>query len=678
VAIAALDVNRAYSLAAALGQMSDDDIRIFQRMKNRFLQTDGEMGRIKALADRYDNLYYPNGFTVGGASHWADHPSASIPGRAHVSVNSYTGYVDIGASLLSEPPIENFVADDSDAARQQASLAERVYRSWLEDEKVEPKVHRACVVRGIYGRTAGKVHYDDEYNRPCLTIVEQPRNLRLGWKTSDYSKVAWAIYSYRITAETAEEEWGVYVEASRDTVTGDFYPYVLTDTADTQSGRAWLASPNEMSLEVYDYWYRAAKDGESHELGEPVEYETWNCIFIGNALVKRKRHPEYKGRLPYVPLFNTYIPGVPDGRSEFYDIEQLIREKDERMSEAAQMMSRAINGQMWQLVGPEAPDVVPATATPLPNRVIGPGAGNRVEKVEPWMPEFQVEQHLSRIDRDLADVSGQSDLIRGLAPAAVLSSAKAISALVANYETRNKMKRDLLYEWRREVVDLAFTVWVEKNSALKPILQSGFRHEIIAPSLTPRDDMEASAIAANLVQAKLWSQIRGMDRVGVDDPEAEQNLIREERTDATMFPADVQVQAALLATLAQTRQMQMQTQQMDAQQQQAQQGPPGGGPPGGPPPPPGGPPGAAGPPGGLSPQEQMQLQAQAGLMAAGGGQVAPPGMQGPGETPAGGPPPANTPEGAANALPSQMLAQTQIKGGEASNRLLTQQTLQKG
>jgi hypothetical protein len=53
-------------------------------------------------------------------------------------------------------------------------------------------------------------------------------------------------------------------------------------------------------------------------------------------------------------------------------------------------------------------------------------------------------------------------------------------------------------------------------------------------------------------------------------------------------------------------------------------------------------------------------------------------MQGPGETPLGGPPPANTPEGAANALPSQMLAQTQIKGGEASNRLLTQQTLQKG
>lgn len=643
MAVASLDVHRAYSLAAAQGAMSPADIHCFQRMKERYLQTDPEMNRIRALADRYDNLYYPNAFTSGGASHWADHPSASTPGRAHVSDNVYPVYVDVPAALQSVTPIENFTTDDDEARREQASMAERLYRSWLEDDRYETKFHKACIVKGIYGRTAAKVFYDDTLDRPTVTIMEQPRNLRFGWGNSDYNKLAWAIYSYRVTPEMAEEEWAVTVDVGRDSKTGQYYPYVFSDSADTHTSRAWLSMPSELSMEVYDYWYRSPVEGQEREFGKPVEFETWNSIFIGNALVKAQVHPEYEGRLPYIPLFNTYIPGVPDGRSEFYDIEQLIREKDERLSETAQMMSRAINGQMWQLTGPEAPDVVPATATPQANRVVGPGAGNRIEKIEPWMPAFQVEQHFARLDRELADVSGLGDLLRGLAPSAVLSSSKAIAALVANYEARILMKRGLLYEWRRDTVDLAFSIWSQKNRALEPILQSGFRHEIVPPSLTPRDDMESSMMASNLVQAKLWSQIRGMDRVGVDDPEAEQNLIREERTDATLFPADVQVQAALLATLAQTRAMQQ------------QMGPPPG-------------------------EEQMQspedaeMQTQAALMAAGGGQVAPPGMQAPEEQPLGGPPPANV-EGAPG-TPSQMLGQFQINEGEVNNRIVGQNTIQ--
>jgi hypothetical protein len=56
-------------------------------------------------------------------------------------------------------------------------------------------------------------------------------------------------------------------------------------------------------------------------------------------------------------------------------------------------------------------------------------------------------------------------------------------------------------------------------------------------------------MAANLVSAKLWSQKRGMDRVGVDDPETEADIIREERTDAAMFPADVMTMAQLMGIL---------------------------------------------------------------------------------------------------------------------------------
>ena len=42
-----------------------------------------------------------------------------------------------------------------------------------------------------------------------------------------------------------------------------------------------------------------------------------------------------------------------------------------------------------------------------------------------------------------------------------------------------------------------------------------------------------------------------MDRTGVDDPEAEQNIIRAEQTDAALNPAAVQVMAQLMVMLQQ-------------------------------------------------------------------------------------------------------------------------------
>ena len=555
MALAVLPVGRAYDLASAQDQMSEDDLHVFSRMKGRILQSDPEMTRFRALADRWDNLYYPAGFTAGGASHWADHPSANEPGRAHVSVNAYGPYVDIPASLTSVPPVENFVAsgeesEEGQQSRAMAAMAERIFTTWKDTIDFEAKGHTACIVKGLYGRTAAKVWWNDQEDYPEVRIIENPRNLRLGYASSDYQKVSWAIYEYLITPDEAEETYGLRCEVYEDSATGYSYPYVVPD-ASIISSRDWLAAPSDLKLNVYDYWYRAPAEGYEPELGEATTFDTWNAIFIGNALVVRKKHPEYQGRLPYVPLFNTFIPGIPDGRSDLYDIEQLIREKDERMSEAAQMMSRAINGQYWQLTGPEASETPNPNLRPLPNQVVFPGGGNRIEAITPWMPAFQVEQHLGRIDRELADVSGLSDLLRGLAPSAVLSSGKAINALVANYEARIRIKRDLYYQWRREIWVLARMLWAEKNRDIADLLNAAYRHDVQPPTLTPRDDMETATMAGNLVGARLWSAARGMDRVGVDDPEQEMDIISEEQTNATYNPTSVMTMAQLLTVLRQ-------------------------------------------------------------------------------------------------------------------------------
>lgn len=673
MAMEVLDIDRAVEFARTdltTGQTTPEELSILEEWRFRKQSLEPEMARFSETCDRFDELYYPNDVLPGGgASHWAWHPSARIAGRSHVSINTPPVYVDIPASLQSVEPIENFLAtmDDKDA-RVMASLVERMFFSWKKEISYELKAHKACVVKSLYGKTAAKVWWDSDKGFATFEVVDQPRNLFLGWGQSDYRSLNWASYVYRLTPESIYEEYGL-MTVPRE-VNGKVYPFLYTpaEVDVNPSTRSWLLSLNAM-VEVADYWYRKPKTVRLSNKITRIEHETWNAIIVGNRVVKNSKHPEYKGRIPYVPLFNSYLPGVPDGRPELYDIEQLIREKDERMTSGSQMIGNAINAQYWQLVGPESPELVPAGLKPTPNRVIGPGAGNRIESIDPWMPEFQLEQYLARIDREMADVSGLNDLLRGLAPASVLSSSKAINALIANYEARIRMKRDLFYQWRLDLWGMVTDIWSVKMPELKPMLKGPVALEITAPSLSPRDDMETSAMAANLMNSKIWSQTRAMDRVGVDDPEQEQNIIRAERTDATLFPADVQVMAQLMSVL---QQLGIQNQQAQQAQQMAQQQA-----------------ASAQMQEGNGPEENINA-----LRAGIGGPAGTSSMNGPGES-AVLPPeamPGNTPQGQAltgppapaaggpqdaNAAPGgpQFQMQNMLQGGEAKNRILSSQTL---
>ncbi len=317
------------------------------------------------------------------------------------------------------------------------------------------------------------------------------------------------------------------------------------------------------------------------------------------------------------------------------------------------MAARLVGKQFWQLTGPEAPDRVPTGLRPKPDEVVAPGPGNRIEPISPWMPELQLEAYISRIDRELQDVSGLNDLLRGLAPQSVLSSSKAINALVANYEARITLRRKFFYTWRTNVWDLVKTVWGSKQKELEQVFTVAGKLVVRPPSLTPRDDMEMSMMALNLLNGKVWSQTRAMDATGVEDPELEQMNIRAERKDPALFPQDVQAQAALMATM---QQLGMQQQQM--QQQMQPQGPMPGGPP--------------------MPSEgevaALEQQARGGLRRAGDEAMpeATLSMQGEEEAPV--PPPGSS--GAIQSGPGyNAAAQTMLQNGEPQNRLLFQTPL---
>jgi hypothetical protein len=529
---------------------SEEEKQVLYSLARRVAAVKPWQDRLKEWCDRADALYLAENFSTGGADLWSDDESAKINGRVHLSVNLPEVYVAVPSALQAVPPIENMLATGTDkASRDSAAAQERLYSSWKRAEDFDLKWHQAITVKSLYGQTAARIYWDanleDGRGRACVSIVEQPRNLHLGFKTDDYTELEWAAYVTRYEPNALIEQYGVDVKPFVDK-DGTTLPLVNAHDWNVGPTRPYLSLTDER-VEVWDYWYRQPV----YRGMKFVRMDTYNVVIAGNMVIRGPlKYPEYDGTLPYEPLFNTFIPGYPGGRPDLLDVEPLIREKMERITAGGQMIANGVAGDYWQLTGPDAPARVPVGLQPIRNGVVAPGAGNRIETITPFIAQFQLEQYLGRIDRELAAVSGLNDLLLGLAPAQVLSSSKAINALIANYESRLAMRRRLLYRWRRNVWNKVIKVWAAKDSTVKAVIAKGAGFlDIIDPSLSPRDEQETALRAANLVQAKLISQARGMDMVGVEDPETEQQLIREESTDATLWPERVQLMAQLLGAL---------------------------------------------------------------------------------------------------------------------------------
>jgi hypothetical protein len=527
-----------------------EEYQLLDRIRSYKGMLDDEQAELRSRFRRFDNLYHPTIFTTGGADHWPEHALGN-KGKTHVSVNVHRAYVDIPAALQAAPPYENVIPkENTQAAREAAALAERLYMEWLEQDDREEKDQLACQVKGLYGFTFGKVYWDAEREMPTLQVIENPEDLYVGYGSDDYRRIDWTIYCYGISPQAVEEDYGLSVAALPDASGKTKFPYVYqADHADPlgtifeewreRGGRKRDTAYERMHVEVYDFWYKKPK-------GKGKKPEIWNAIFVGNKMVENAKHTEYD-QLPYLPLLNARIPGSPYGPSDLHDVEQLLREKDERVTEQAQMIHSIVGGQRWQIVGPEAPDEVPAGALPGPGGVAAPGPNAEIKAITPFVPEFAIEDYNRRIDMEVEKVTGLNEVILGTVPTSALNSSKALTALVANYEARNKPKRSLFYSWRRAVWEMAAKVWERKDRDVRKLIDGHYRLDIQPADVAYRDDLENATKAINLVQNGIWSRRRAADATGVEDPEGELDTIREEQTDATLNPAAVLTQIQLMS-----------------------------------------------------------------------------------------------------------------------------------
>ena len=86
------------------------------------------------------------------------------------------------------------------------------------------------------------------------------------------------------------------------------------------------------------------------------------------------------------------------------------------------------------------------------------------------MPEFQLEQFLARIDREMVDVSGLNDLLRGLAPGVG-------DVIVQGHQRTGRQLRDAHLDEARPVLQVAQghlgmvrRVWAAKEPDLEGVL----------------------------------------------------------------------------------------------------------------------------------------------------------------------------------------------------------------
>jgi hypothetical protein len=142
------------------------------------------------------------------------------------------------------------------------------------------------------------------------------------------------------------------------------------------------------------------------------------------------------------------------------------------------------------------------------------------------------------------------------------------------------------------------------------------RWRIVAPEVTPRDSQELVSTEGQKVTLGLSSARTAMDAIGVESPEAEQDLIRQERSDIVLRPDAVQQTVSIYPIMLQVQQqLQQLQQQVTDMAAQAGQQPPGGATT---------PQGGQQPPGGMSPTAQAQkagnvgAQQQAQMQAASG------------------------------------------------------------
>ena len=569
-----------------------DEAQVLLDASRRITQTDSTQTVLKSRYNKFRHWYAP---ANGDQWPW---DAKRRPGKVHISINILKPAVDIDSRLQSilprlvcEPPTHD------EETEKRAEATEKLILESFEMTGWDVWMNDLTKTKSLLGKGVIKAFWNTEDDRPDCSIIETPENLRIGWGSDDFTRMDWALYEYKISPFQAAQQYGVSVRANRDGI-----PTVYSSGTkhDDPLGQRPIAAPSaafseprqpsdyeQGHVDVWDYWYK--RKGEKRA-------QVWNAVIVGTSkgrVVVSNRQFEDMPDIPYIVIENDHRPGDPDGMSTIEHLTDFQEEYNRLVSHWLQLIADNTDP-AWQAVGPGA-DSVPAGIVPKAGQIIALGADIRIEPIEKPQNQVPLEQAIGALWDSFHKESGLPEITFGTMPGAQ-TSGRAMAVQIEAVQNRADPRRRRLYRGLRELIlfwlymaeqrDWKLEVTLPNETAstddqaasivqpegekprtvkmpVKRVIAGMRRWKIVEPELTPRDSMEHARTQIEILNARGQSLHRFMDQIGVDAPLQELARIIEERSNAAIFPGDVQAQVAAAATLLQMR---MQMAAMEQQQ----------------------------------------------------------------------------------------------------------------
>lgn len=518
------------------------------------------------------------------------------PGKVHITANIVRAYCDISARLLSIPPrLVNKPLAQNTENRRRAEDIERFFYRLLDMTGWDVWMNDWALAGEIFGVGILKPYWNSETGTPDVQVIEQPQNLVLGYGTSDYSVVDWAIYKFSVSFIEAQARWPDAAigldEQGEPVVAGTPVSWAVADKADIVNQRSGSGATAEGGfggsddvndsdshyeeyehanhLEVWDYWYR--QDGK-----------IVNAVMVAGRIVDG---PHIHNELPIIPYL-IYEAGHEPGSPEGLNTVELLRDTQMGYNRALSLWTQYSldnSGTAYQVTGPTAGDI-PEGMIPLSDEMV-PVGENEIKPIPRNQNTFPINQLIDQYWEVASRLTGIPEILFGQL-AGAQTSGRATAVQIEAALNRLDPKRRRFYQTLKDLLRIWGHMLSFKNSKIEIVVPAeaaegpqavepeltvqkigmrellrGFDNwKIVAPEITPRDSIEATQNAANKVQAHLLSMENAMDEIGVEDPQHELDLIRRELADARLNPGQVQAYISSLQLLNQLMQMQQQPQ----------------------------------------------------------------------------------------------------------------------
>jgi hypothetical protein len=542
-----------------------DELKITRQAQMHYASTSSYQA---VLANKYDRLH--RYYAPLNGDQWPE-DLARRPGMIHVTHNIVQPAVDTESRIESLlPKISNIPLATDPESRTRAEAAEKLILHWLELSGWDIWLTDAAKVKSMYGKVVLKPYWQKRDKRGDVSVIEDLQNLRLGWGSSNYDELDWALYEYtlsplQVMAKFPELEVIPVRKGGRklfNVIRHADHSDPLQQLPAGQDHRRTRqdvqpSDYEEGHLKVWDYWTKTVDaDGQEH---------ITNAFFVEGKLASSPKNHDYYPDLPFIVIEHDHEPGSPEGLGDIEPLIDLQIEINRAISHWAQLIADEIDP-AWQINA----DSVPAGLVPRGGEILPVGEDREVKPFEKQVNQFPIRELVEGLMEAFHFRSGLSEILFA-APPSGQTAGRALAIQIEASANRIDPRRRRFY---RGIVSVIL-FWIYMAEKVNPdivigadeqgnpqteklaAVLAGFRRwKVTAPEITPRDNAELITAVVNKLNAKLISLEDAMDELGVDSPLEMIQKIEQERMNPRLFPGDTQAYVAVLTMLLQMQQMQ--------------------------------------------------------------------------------------------------------------------------